>query len=73
VCNMIEPGDTMLIGINGYFGNRLVDMASRYGAKVCLSSPCDVRHRRGFYLELLCCIFVFAFSCSASISIFSLS
>ena len=22
VCNMIEPGDTMLIGVNGYFGNR---------------------------------------------------
>ena len=34
VCNMIEPGDTMLIGVNGYFGNRLCDMASRYGAKV---------------------------------------
>ena len=34
VCNMIEPGDTILVGVNGYFGNRLCDMASRYGAKV---------------------------------------
>ena len=35
VCNMLEPGDTFLVGVNGYFGNRLCDMASRYGAKVC--------------------------------------
>ncbi len=32
--NMIEPGDRILIGINGYFGHRMVDMAERYGAKV---------------------------------------
>jgi alanine-glyoxylate transaminase/serine-glyoxylate transaminase/serine-pyruvate transaminase len=34
VCNITEPGDTMLIGVNGYFGSRLVDMAGRYGAEV---------------------------------------
>eukprot|EP00961_Rhodomonas_salina_P118564 1596155-Rhodomonas_salina.4 len=34
VANLIEPGETMLIGVNGYFGNRLVDMAGRYHAKV---------------------------------------
>ena len=34
VCNMVEPGDTILVGVNGYFGNRMCDMASRYGAKV---------------------------------------
>jgi alanine-glyoxylate transaminase/serine-glyoxylate transaminase/serine-pyruvate transaminase len=34
VANMIEPGDHVLICINGYFGNRLVDMAERYGAQV---------------------------------------
>jgi len=34
VANMIEPGDKFLIGINGYFGNRLVDMAGRYGADI---------------------------------------
>ncbi len=34
IANIIEPGETFLVGINGYFGNRLVDMASRYQAKV---------------------------------------
>lgn len=32
--NMIEPGDSVLVGINGYFGHRMVDMAQRYGATV---------------------------------------
>ena len=34
VANLLEPGDTILIGVNGYFGERLCDMASRYGAEV---------------------------------------
>jgi alanine-glyoxylate transaminase/serine-glyoxylate transaminase/serine-pyruvate transaminase len=34
VANMVEPGDNVLICINGYFGSRLVDMAGRYGAQV---------------------------------------
>lgn len=34
VANMVEPGDDVLVCINGYFGNRLVDMAQRYGGKV---------------------------------------
>ena len=33
-CNMIERGDTVVIAINGYFGNRMVDIASRCGADV---------------------------------------
>lgn len=32
--NLVEPGDVVLIGINGYFGQRMVDMAERYGASV---------------------------------------
>lgn len=32
--NCVEPGDVVLIGVNGYFGERLCDMASRYGADV---------------------------------------
>jgi len=36
LANTVEPGDVVLIGINGYFGHRLADMAGRYGA--------DVRH-----------------------------
>lgn len=34
MANMIEPGDKVLICINGYFGTRLADMAQRYGAEV---------------------------------------
>lgn len=34
LANSIEPGDVVLIGVKGYFGNRLVDMASRYDADV---------------------------------------
>jgi alanine-glyoxylate transaminase/serine-glyoxylate transaminase/serine-pyruvate transaminase len=34
LCNFIEPGDDVLIGVNGYFGERLCDMAGRYGAQV---------------------------------------
>ena len=34
IANMVEPGDTVLVCINGYFGLRLVDMAGRYGGEV---------------------------------------
>ena len=34
LCNFIEPGDRVLIAINGYFGERMFDMAGRYGAVV---------------------------------------
>lgn len=37
--NVVEPGDRVLIGVNGYFGRRMVDMAGRYGADVrCLEA-----------------------------------
>ena len=32
--NLIEPGDEVLIGVNGVFGTRMVDVAERCGAKV---------------------------------------
>jgi alanine-glyoxylate transaminase/serine-glyoxylate transaminase/serine-pyruvate transaminase len=32
--NLIEPGDEVIIGVNGYFGGRLADIATRCGAKV---------------------------------------
>ena len=32
--NFVEPGDSVLIGVNGYFSERMVDMAGRYGASV---------------------------------------
>jgi alanine-glyoxylate transaminase/serine-glyoxylate transaminase/serine-pyruvate transaminase len=32
--NLIEPGDEVLIGVNGVFGTRMCDVAERCGAKV---------------------------------------
>ena len=34
VANLVEPGDEVLICVNGYFGLRLADMAGRYGGQV---------------------------------------
>ncbi len=34
LCNFLEPGDSILIGVDGYFSERLCEMASRYGAEV---------------------------------------
>ena len=34
MANLLEPGDPILICVNGYFGERLCDMASRYGGVV---------------------------------------
>ena len=32
--NLVEPGDNVLIGVHGFFGARMVEMATRYGANV---------------------------------------
>src|SRR5687768_12669620 len=34
VDNLIEPGDAMLVCVNGVFGQRMVDVAQRAGARV---------------------------------------
>jgi len=34
LCNFIEPGDAVLVAVMGFFGERLFDMAVRYGATV---------------------------------------
>lgn len=36
LCNFVEPGDEVLVCVNGFFGQRMADMASRYGAQVTL-------------------------------------
>ena len=36
VCNLIEPGDEMIVCVNGVFGGRMKDVAERYGAQVHL-------------------------------------
>lgn len=38
IANSVVPGDVVLVGVSGYFGNRLVDMAGRYGADVRMIS-----------------------------------
>lgn len=32
--NLVEPGDTVLIGVHGFFGGRMAEIAARYGAHV---------------------------------------
>ena len=40
IANMVEPGDVVLICVNGYFGLRMADMAERYGGRVrTISKP----------------------------------
>jgi alanine-glyoxylate transaminase/serine-glyoxylate transaminase/serine-pyruvate transaminase len=34
LANLVEPGDSVVVGVNGYFGERLCEMASRHGAEV---------------------------------------
>lgn len=34
ICNSLEPGDVAVIGVNGFFGERMVNMAQRCGAEV---------------------------------------
>ncbi|MFH0849255.1 MAG: alanine--glyoxylate aminotransferase family protein [archaeon] len=34
LCNLIEPGDEVIVGQNGYFGERLSEIASRCGGRV---------------------------------------
>lgn len=34
VVNLIEPGDRMVVGVNGVFGGRMAEVASRAGAEV---------------------------------------
>jgi len=34
LANTVEAGDVVLVGVNGYFGERLCDMAGRYGADI---------------------------------------
>lgn len=34
LCNVIEPGDSVVVGINGYFGGRIADIVQRCGGVV---------------------------------------
>ena len=34
LCSFIEPGDPVLVGVNGFFGERICEMVGRYGGEV---------------------------------------
>ena len=34
IANLLEPGDTAVVAVNGYFGRRIAEIARRYGAVV---------------------------------------
>lgn len=34
IANSVEPSDVVVVGVNGYFGTRMMDMAGRYGGDV---------------------------------------
>ena len=34
LCNLLEPDDTIVVGVNGFFGERLVEISKRQGAQV---------------------------------------
>lgn len=40
MANLVEPGDTVIVGVNGYFGRRIAEIARRHGAQV-VEVPAD--------------------------------
>jgi alanine-glyoxylate transaminase / serine-glyoxylate transaminase / serine-pyruvate transaminase len=34
IANLVEPGDTVIVGVSGYFGARIAAIAARHGARV---------------------------------------
>ena len=34
IVNLVEPGETVVVGVNGYFGRRISEIARRHGAQV---------------------------------------
>lgn len=34
IANLVEPGDTVVVGVSGYFGTRIAEIATRHGAHV---------------------------------------
>jgi alanine-glyoxylate transaminase/serine-glyoxylate transaminase/serine-pyruvate transaminase len=35
IANAVEPGDVVLVGVNGYFSERICEITTRFGGKVC--------------------------------------
>ena len=55
LCNLIEPGDRCVVGVNGVFGGRMADVCGRYGGEVVTVpapwgqpiDPADIRKALG--------------------------
>jgi alanine-glyoxylate transaminase / serine-glyoxylate transaminase / serine-pyruvate transaminase len=44
IVNLIEPGDAVLVGVNGVFGTRLASIVDRCGGKaICIEAPWGTR------------------------------
>ena len=39
IANMLEPGETILVGNNGIWGQRIADLAERYGGGIHFLYP----------------------------------
>jgi len=44
IVNLVEPGETVVVGVSGYFGARIAEMAERRGARVVRVSEDWGRH-----------------------------
>ena len=49
IANLVEPGETVLVGVKGVWGARVADLAERYGANVVQMSTNG--EGRGFTLQ----------------------
>ena len=54
LANLLEPGETVIVGVNGFFGARIVEIARRYGAEVVeVSKPLGAHVPNDALLEAL--------------------
>lgn len=45
VANLLEPGETIVVGNHGIWGERVIDMAERYGGASQVRMPAPVQSR----------------------------
>ena len=46
IANLVEPGDTVVVGNNGIWGARVVDMAGRFGGGQLMDLHAILTHCR---------------------------
>ena len=50
ICNVVEPGDEVIVGIHGFFGQRMAEIVERHGAKAI---PVEVEFGQVIGAELI--------------------